>query len=237
MKKAVVITGAGTGIGAASALEFSKSGYFVFLLGRRLEKLQEVATRCQESQTIVCDVADSEQVKKAAAQIRDFSGTVQTLVNNAGIFERKSFEESDDGVWMRQFEINFFGAVRLTRELFPYFKSKKSGYIVNVSSTLGLKPSAETAAYSSSKAAMINWTQSLALSGGPFGIRANCICPGLVDTPIHAPHSLEKLNHLQPLGRVGTPEDLAQSIYFLGTELSSWTTGAVLSVDGGINLT
>jgi NAD(P)-dependent dehydrogenase (short-subunit alcohol dehydrogenase family) len=237
MKKAVVITGAGTGIGAATALEYSKNGYFVFLLGRRLEKLKDVASRCPEAETIVCDVSDASQVKNAAMRILGFSGAVQSLVNNAGIFERHSFEDAGEELWRRQFETNFFGAVNLTREIFPYFKSKKNGYIVNVSSTLGLKPTSDTGAYSASKAAMISWTQSLALEGGPHKIRVNCICPGLVDTPIHRPGSLEKLQNIQPLGRVGTPEDIARAIYFLGSDSSSWTTGAVLSVDGGINLT
>lgn len=246
MKKSVVITGAGTGIGAATALEFSKHGYFVFLLGRRADKLKEVASRCQDAKTFVCDVSNASNVKSVAKQILEISKGVQTLVNNAGIFEMHSFEGGDDKLWLQQFETNFFGAVRMAREFYPHFKERKDGYIVNVSSTLGLSPTAETGAYSASKAAMVNWTQSLALEGGPFNVRVNCICPGLVDTPIHTFHSqtknekiktLENLGKLQPLGRIGTSEEIAKSIFFLGSESSSWTTGAVLSVDGGINLT
>ena len=125
-------------------------------------------------------------------------------------------------------------------------KTGNNNSIVNVSSTLGLKPTADTSAYSASKAAMNNWTQSLALALGSKKIRANCVCPGLVDTPIHSFHSLsipekektlQKLSPMQPLGRVGKSEEIAQSIYFLASEESAWTTGAILSVDGGINIT
>jgi NAD(P)-dependent dehydrogenase (short-subunit alcohol dehydrogenase family) len=234
--KAVVITGAGTGIGEASALEFSKNGYFVFLLGRRLEPLQKVAKLCKEAKAISCDLGKLESVKKAVKEILDSKMEIQTLVNNAGIFERHSFEEGSDELWMEQFNTNLFGAVRITREFFSYFK-KHGGYIVNISSTLGLAPTAETIAYSASKAAMVNWTQGLALAGGSYNIRCNCICPGLVETPIHKDTNLENLKHIQPLGRVGKSEEIAKSVYFLGTDNSSWTTGAVLSVDGGINLT
>lgn len=246
MKKAVVITGAGTGIGAASALEFSNNGYFVFLLGRRPETLNQTATQCKDAKVISCDVSNPESVKKAAREILTIKDVViQTLVNNAGIFIRESQEQDSDETWLNQFNTNLFGAVRLTREFFPYFKQKQNGYIVNVSSTLGLTPTSETIAYSASKAAMNNWTQGLALAGGPFNIRCNCVCPGLVDTPIHSFHSLaeadkkktlDSLKGIQPLGRIGTPEEIAKAVYFLGSENSSWTTGAVLSVDGGINL-
>lgn len=149
-------------------------------------------------------------------------------------------------MWLRQFEVNLMGPVRIARALFPYFKEHGGGSIVNVASTLGMRPTGPTSAYSASKAAMINWTQSLALEGGPAKIRANCVCPGIVDTPIHSFHSLQnlqkeqtlaQLNPLQPLGRIGQPEDVAKAVYFLGSDLSSWTTGSILAVDGGINLT
>lgn len=113
-----------------------------------------------------------------------------------------------------------------------------------MASTLGLKPTANTAAYSAIKAAMINWTYSLAQEGGAFNIRANCICPGIVDTPIHSFHSLpadekeqalKQMTSFQLLSEIGQPEDVAEAAYFLASDLSKWTTASVLSVDGGIN--
>ncbi len=247
MKKAIVITGAGSGIGAATASEFAKAGYFVFLLGRRREALEKVLSSLSgQGKAIPCDLKDPQGVKKTVQEIFNQADVqVTTLVNNAGIFARKDFQDASDELWMDQFNTNLFGAVRITREVFPYFKKFKHGSVVNVSSTLGISPAAGMSAYSASKAAMINWTETLALEGGPLGIRCNCVCPGIVDTPIHAFHSLEKkekedslaqLQGLQPLQRIGTPAEVARAIFFLGDETSSWTTGAVLSVDGGINL-
>ena len=247
MKKAVIVTGAGSGIGEATCLEFAKNGYFIFLLGRRIEALQKVLSHFpNQGLALVCDLKSLASVRSTVQTILNQADVqVTTLVNNAGVYVRKDFEESSDDLWMDQFDTNLFGAVRITREVYPFFKKQKSGSIINVSSTLGLSPSAGVSAYSASKSAMVNWTQTLALEGGPFGIRANCVCPGIVDTPIHAFHKLDEkrksraltlLQELQPLQRIGTSSEIAASIFFLGSEASPWTTGAVLAVDGGINL-
>ena len=247
MKKAVIISGAGSGIGKAAALEFSKQGYFVYLLGRNKEKLEEVAMECRAgARRYSCDLENPGQIHKTCLDILSQQDTdLQILVNNAGVFERQDVFAEDMTVWHRQFTTNLFGAVQLTQGVFPAFKKRGGGSIVNVSSTLGLKTSAQVSAYAASKAAMNSWTQSLALEGGPLKIRANAICPGIVDTPIHSFNKLEakskdkvlnSMNGLQPLGRIGTAEEIAKAIVFLGSEASSWTTGAILSVDGGINL-
>lgn len=247
MKKAALITGAGSGIGAATAIEFSKNGYFIYLMGRNKERLQEVAAKCRSGASIVsCDITDVAALNKRLDEMLTAKiHRIEVVVNNAGIFETHSTEDGSDELWRQQMEVNMLAPVRITRAFFTYFKQQGGGSFVNVSSTLGLRPTANTAAYSASKAAMMNWTQSLALEGGPFNIRANCVCPGLVDTPIHSFHhleeakkqeALENMKSLQPLGRIGTPEDISKTIYFLGSDLSSWTTGAVIAVDGGINL-
>lgn len=246
MKKSVLITGAGSGIGEATAHIFSENQYHVFLLGRNLEKLKNVHSKIPNSTIIVCDITDPDQVdKQIQPLLSNTEYDIQVLINNAGIFKRHTFEEGREELWMEQWATNMLGPVRLTRAIFPYFRQKKKGSIVNVSSTLGLKTIEGTSAYSACKAAMINWTSSLALEGAAHGIRANCVCPGIVDTPIHDFHSLpteqkkkslEAMGRLQPLGRVGTPDEIAYSLFFLGSDFSSWTTGAVLSVDGGINL-
>lgn len=248
MKKAALITGASSGIGAATALEFSKQGYFVYLMGRNKERLQEVALKCRAGASLLsCDLADLAAVDKRLLEVTGHKlYQLQVLVNNAGIYEPGTTEKSTDESWSRQFAVNLMAPIHLTRALIPYFKAQGGGSIVNVSSTLGLRPTADTAAYSASKAALNNWTHSLAQELGSSQIRVNSICPGIVETPIHSFHSkppaekektIQSLNPLQPLGRIGTPEEIAKAIYFLGTEQSSWTTGAILSVDGGINLT
>ena len=247
MKKAVLVTGASSGIGAATAIEFSKQGYFVYLMARNKERLQEVALKCRNGATIVsADLTDPASIDKRMGEMLGAKiHRIECIVNNAGIYETHDTEHGTDEVWLKQFNTNMLGPIRIARAFFPYFKAQGGGSIVNVSSTLGLRPMGPTSAYSAVKAAMVNWTSSLALEGGEFNIRANCVCPGIVDTPIHSFYSLEdakkdevlnKMKSLQPLGRIGTPEDVARAIYFLGSDLSSWTTGAVLSVDGGINL-
>lgn len=247
MKKAVLITGASSGIGQATALEFARQGYFVYLMGRNKERLEETALQCVAGACLLsCDLKYPAQVEKRLQEVYENPlYRLEVLINNAGVFKTHSMEEGSDEIWTEQFETNLLGPVRLTRLLIPYFKKHQRGSIVNVSSTLGLRPSSNTGAYSALKAAMINWTQSLAQEAGAYGVRVNCICPGIVDTPIHSFNSLpdmqkqkvlEQMATLQPLGRIGTPEDLAKSIHFLGSELSAWTTGAVLAVDGGINL-
>lgn len=244
MKKAALITGAGSGIGAATAREFSSQGYFVYLLGRDKEKLQQTALTCRQGASIIgCDLRDAAMVTK---KVQDVLSTplhrIEVVVNNAGTYQTHSTVEGSDDLWNEQFQIHVMGPVRLARMLFPYFQKHGGGSIVNVASTLGLKPTANTSAYSAMKAAMINWTQSLALEGAGSKIRVNCVCPGVTDTPIHAFHShsseekLKNYGSWQPLGRIGTPEEVARAVYFLGSPQSSWTTGAVLAVDGGINL-
>ncbi len=247
MKKAALITGASSGIGAATAIEFARNGYFVFLMGRDKERLQEVALKCRAGASLLsCDLTDTTALSKRLDEmLQSKIYAIEVLVNNAGIYAQHSTENGSDELWLKQFEVNMLAPVRIVRQVLPYLRKHGHGSIVNISSTLGLKPTATTAAYSATKAALINWTQSLALELGPSNIRVNCICPGIVDTPIHSFHglpateknqALEGMKSLQPLGRIGTAEEIAKAAFFLGSDLSSWTTGAVLSVDGGINL-
>jgi NAD(P)-dependent dehydrogenase (short-subunit alcohol dehydrogenase family) len=246
--KTVVITGASSGIGAATAILFSKHGYDVLLLGRNHSKLEEVRLKCNprvQSINLAFDLNEVEKYKDELLAALDKLSPLYCLVNNAGIFQSASIEKEGLDEWYTQFELNLFSAVKLNKIVWPILKKSKGSSIVNISSTLGLKPTSSTAAYSASKAAMINYSIALAQAGAPFYIRVNCICPGIVDTPIHGYKNLpvdeankviSQLNQLQPLNRIGKPEEVANAIYFLGSENSSWTTGSILSVDGGINI-
>lgn len=246
LQKTALVTGAGSGIGAACARELDRAGYLVILVGRDRHKLDTVATSLQRSWVLPADVGDPAQVRDAAREVLSRTDLdVSLLVNNAGVFRRGDAALASDELWNEQLNVNLLGPVRWVRELWPRWRERRAGSVVNVSSTLGVRPTATTAAYSASKAALINWTLALAQEGGPFGIRANAVCPGLVDTPIHDFHglpetekatALAQLAGLQPLGRIGTPEEIARAVVFLGSEASAWTTGSVLHVDGGINL-
>jgi NAD(P)-dependent dehydrogenase (short-subunit alcohol dehydrogenase family) len=244
---AFVVTGAGSGIGKAIAAKLLSEGQHVFGLGRDPKKLQATAKLVTDGRFHFAsvDLAHPEESARTTQEIRKWlsqSGQpLLGLVNNAGIFDRLPFLQTSDAVWERHFNTNLLAPVRITREFYNDLKSAKPSSVLNISSTLGLAPALDTSAYSAIKAAMINWTKGLALEWAPDGIRVNCICPGLVDTPIHPFHTMDASakagpHSAQPLGRMGTPEEIAEAAWFLLSDKSPWTTGAVLAVDGGISL-
>lgn len=244
---AYLVTGAGSGIGQAIAFKLMSEGNHVFGLGRDPKKLETTARLgAANFNSASVDLSRAADVSRACQVIKrwllDQKMPLLGLVNNAGVFDRASFLQTSDAIWEKQFQTNLMSAVRLAREFHEDLKSA-SGSMLNISSTLGLRPVNDTSAYSAIKAAMVNWTKALALEWAPDKIRVNCICPGLVDTPIHAFHGGDDASEarvgahaMQPLKRLGKPEDIAEAAWFLLSEKSSWTTGAVVSVDGGIGL-
>lgn len=244
--KDVLITGAGSGIGKAAAIIFSKNEYRVFLVGRDSGKLEQTQKELSSKSVVVpCDISSASGLEGLKTTLKSHSADISVLVNNAGIYKPASFTAETPEHWLWHFQTNLFAAVNLTSLLWSDLKKNK-GSVVNVSSTLGLRPIAGTGAYSASKAAMNSWTQTLALEGAADGIRVNAICPGLVDTPIHSYHKStdpemmalrKRLDNLQPLGRVGEPDEIASAIYFAATDAAKWMTGALVPVDGGVILT
>lgn len=243
-----IITGAGSGIGRAIAHKIVAQGHQVFGLGRDGKKLEMVAKELGRNfSSASADLSNAHQTSQACGQIRQWLNRggleLRGLVNNAGIFDLLSFNETSDAVWERQFHNNLLSAVRLSREFYAELKASPGSSILNISSNLGIRPIDNTTAYSAIKAAMNNWSLGLAKEWAKDGIRVNCLCPGLVDTPIHAFHSesetseSRKLAHkLVPIGRMGTAVEIAEAAWFLLSESSSWTTGTVLTVDGGLSL-
>lgn len=241
----VIITGASSGIGAEIAKRYAKEGYSLLLLGRNESRLKKVQSECTTAKTeiLAFDLTDIQQQHEALKHQLSKLPNPNVLINNAGIFYQASFTETSPSIWLEQFQVNLFSAVALTQFLWPYFLKNKNSSVLNISSTLGVKPTAHTSAYSAAKAAMINWTLSLAQEGGAYGIRANCICPGIIDTPIHQfsaaqnrEEQFQQMTQYQLLSQVGQPQQIAEAAYFLGSNLSAWTTGSVLHVDGGINI-
>lgn len=247
-----LVSGAGSGIGLAVARRLWSEGFRVLLVGRSKAKLESAAREAPTgmARAFACDVADAASVAALKSALEreasDWLSALDVLVNNAGIYEPADTLTSDDDNWERQFQTNLMGSVRLARLCVPGMRERKRGAVVNVASTLGLKPIASAAAYSASKAAMVNWTQSLALECAPDRVCVNCVAPGLVETPIHpsfygrsdaeGERIRTQMNTMQPLLRVGTPEEIAEAVFYFCRPLSSWTTGATLSVDGGIGL-
>jgi NAD(P)-dependent dehydrogenase (short-subunit alcohol dehydrogenase family) len=246
MKKEVLITGANSGIGKSICQLFVAEGWTVYLVARDKKKLEATQSELKGSTHIFsCDLSDSEQIQNLCSQLQALKSNISVLVNNAGIYQPSLFENETAKNWETQFATNLFGPVQLTRGIWKQLVQNK-GSVVNVSSTLGLRPIERTGAYSASKAALNSWTQTLALEAGPLGVRVNAVCPGLVDTPIHFFHQSEKTEHkalrqqldkMQPLKRMGSSDDIAKAVYFAATDSFSWMTGALIPVDGGISLT
>lgn len=246
MKKIALITGASSGIGRQIAIDLSLKGFECVLLGRDEKKLSEVQAQCLNSKSYVLDLASSEKIDMTSNQILNELSAVKNqhvvLVNNAGIVERASFENTELKSWIKQFQTNLFGPVQFTKNLIPFLGRQKSSRIINISSTLGIKPIADTSAYSSTKAAMNNWTLSLALELAPKKILVSAICPGIIETPIQDFYKTENvslrktLDALQPLGRVGQAQDISKMTVFLSDPSNDWITGAIFPIDGGILL-
>lgn len=255
MKKVVLVTGASKGIGREVARQLKKMGYWIYLHGRNESELLSLQSELnQENSIFKADFMRDQDVTDLIQSVKQSLAQSQAhlcgLVNNAGIFKPQNSLDQNHELWITQFQINLLSSVHLTEGLLPELLqaagSNKNVSIVNIASTLGSKTSSGTGAYGASKAAMIHWTHTLALELGAKGVRANVVCPGLVDTPIHAFHflapkekqaRLNELSQIQPLGRVGAPEDVAGAVCYLMSEQAQWVTGSTLNVDGGINLT
>lgn len=242
--KTVLISGASSGIGHQIAKTFSEKNWNVILVARNKGHLANLSDKLSNSQYFVCDLSEPSQVLSLKEEMDRQNMSLNALINNAGIYRPQSIDDDSDEVWEQHFQTNLMGSVRLTRLCWPQLK-KSQGFIVNISSTLAIRPIANTAAYSALKAAMNNWTLSLALEGAPYQIKVNCICPGIVDTPIHSHYQsqsaedkklYESLQKAQPLGRTGRPQDIAAMAYNLCQDDSQWITGTIINVDGGILL-
>lgn len=229
----IVVTGGSRGIGAATVEQFAKKGHKVFFLyEKEHEKAAAVAAKTGAT-AICCDVSDGEAVKKAFSQIPD----VDILVCNAGICFYGLMSAMPESDWNRIFDVNVKGVYHCVNAATPYFLAKQQGSIVTVSSMWGQVGSSCEVAYSATKGAIIAMTKALAKELGPSGIRVNCVAPGVILTDMCAnvaPEIMDGLAEETPLGRNGTPADVASAIEALAT--APFVTGQVLGVNGGFVL-
>lgn len=235
--KTVLITGASRGIGKAIAKEFAQKGYKVFI---NYNKSKESAISLAEeidAVAVCADISKREEVKKMFDIIREISGGVDVLVNNAGISQIKLFSDITEQDWDEMFGINVKGLYNCTQEAIPYMINKKCGKIINISSMWGLTGASCEVHYSASKAAVIGFTKALAKELGPSGICVNSVAPGVIMTDMCAELSgddIEMLKEETPLGRVGTAEEVAKTVMFLASSESDFITGQVLGINGGM---
>lgn len=237
-----MVTGGGSGIGFSVAKELAAKGAEVCVVGRRPGALDEAVAQLGDGcWAAVCDLARESEVSELSERLRSRWRHLDGLVNNAGIAPMASLRDTQTDVWDHTFAVNVRGPYLLIREALPLLEAASSPAIVNVSSTLAEKAIPGMAAYNASKAALNQLTRSLSLELAPK-IRVNAVMPAVVDTPIHAARGMSaeqvhSMAGLHPIGRVGQPEDVAALICFLLSESSSWMTGTVIPVDGGMMAT
>jgi 3-oxoacyl-(acyl-carrier-protein) reductase len=241
--KRVVITGGSKGIGKEIALTFAKEGADVCVcyrtddgtINETIELLKKAGS--ENPSCVKGDVSDESFAKEVAAFMKETYGGVDILVNNAGI--------NDDGLLMRMkaesfqkvLNTNLSGAFYMTKELSTIMLKQREGHIVNISSVAGVKGNAGQANYSASKAGLIGLTMSAAKELGSKGITVNAVAPGLIDTAMMEALSEEKQSQILSsitVGRVGTPEDVANLVCFLSSDKAAYITGQVIVIDGGL---
>lgn len=240
--KTVLITGSSQGIGAACARRFAVGGYHVMIQYHTHKNEAEALCRelCKagcNAAAFCADIADPLQAEALVHKTLETFGDIDVLVNNAGIALNKMFCDTTDDDWSRILSVNLMGSIYTTRAALPAMVHKKAGHIVNLSSIWGMVGASCEVAYSASKAAIIGFTKALAKELGPSGILVNCVAPGVIQTPMNAAldeETLEALKEETPLMKLGTPEDVAEAVYFLANENNRFITGQVLSPGGGI---
>jgi 2-keto-3-deoxy-L-fuconate dehydrogenase len=231
-----VITGAGSGIGLAT-LEAMRAE------GARVAALDLAPPPAREGVLpLACDVADGASVDAAVARAAAHFGAIDVLVNNAGIGAQGSVEDNPLDEWRRVFDVNVFGMVRASRACLPHLRKSRRPAIVNVASIVSWTGLPKRACYGASKGAVYALTLAMAADHAGEGIRVNCVCPGTVDTPwvgrllSVAPDPAAARANLvarQPIGRLGTAEEIAVAITYLASPAAGYVTGSALQIDGG----
>ena len=245
--KSAVITGAATGIGRTTALLFAREGAHVIVGDLNEEEARRTIEGIEagngEAQFVRTDVSRAEDVEALMEEAAGFMGGIDIIVNNAGAQRSGLVTEFEESDWDLLMAVNpkscFFGA----KYGVPYLRERGGGSIVNMASLAGLKGGPGMTAYSASKGAIVAFTTALAAELAPDRIRVNCMCPGWIDTPFNQPaidfmggrtNQDEVVEQSVPLGRQGSPEEIAPGILFLASDASSYMTGQAMSIDGGV---
>ena len=237
-----VVTGATRGIGFGVAKALSAAGAAVACIGTNAEKLNQSVAEIVEAggsaKAYICDVSKSEDVAAAGKQIlEDFDGKVDILVNNAGITRDMLVRRMTDEQWDDVIAVNLRGPFLVTRALVEAMRKKKYGRIVNISSISGLIGNRGQANYSASKAGVIGFTRTVSKELANRNITVNSIAPGFIETDMTAvldPAIVTEMKNRIPLGRFGAPEDIANAVLYFVSPDSSFVTGQVIAIDGGM---
>ena len=244
--KVALITGAGAGIGLATALAFGKLSFRVVLVDASSENGESAkkifADHGYQSLLYIAQVQESAQVQNIIKDVEKQWGRLDVLVNNAGIYKQGKVHETEDEDWDRIIKVNLSGTFLFTKYSVPLMVKNGGGVIVNVASEAGLVGIMGQVAYNTSKAGVIGFTKSCAVDLASLGIRVNSVCPGTTDTPLvqtairqsaNPQAARRDLEKVRPLNRLGRVEEIASAILFMASDEAGYATGSILSIDGG----
>lgn len=246
--KTVVVTGGAKGIGRAIGLRLAREGANVGILdidkGLASKTVEEIKALNVKATAVECDVTDYAKVKAAVATIHGEFGSVDILINNAGIDKSQFFVDTDEAVWDRFISVNYKSFLNATHACVPYMIDQKSGVIVSLGSDAGRVGNSGEVVYCGTKAAIMASSKALARELARFNIRVNSVSPGPVQTDLlsglhegeKGQKIMEAVAKMIPLKRLGHPEDVADVVAFLVSDDSRYMTGQVLSVDGGLTM-
>ncbi len=244
--KVAIVTGGGTGIGKAIALEFARAGAHVVVASRRMEMIKRAAGEIEalgrQSLAVKTDVIEKEQVDNLVKQTVDQFGRIDILVNNAGGSAAWPFEKISPKGWDIILAINLKGTFLCSQAVGKEMIKQKKGKIINISSVAGVGCSPTIPHYGAAKAGVINLTKTLAVLWGRYNINVNCIAPGLIQTEIVqgalnlSDEEMAERTKLFPIQRIGLPEDIAYGAIYLASDASEYMTGQTLVIDGGVTV-
>ena len=238
MSKTVFVTGGSRGIGRAIAEAFYKNGYNVVINYNKSEnEAKALSEKLPGSLVLKGDISREDDVKYMLDKTISHFGSIDVLVNNAGVSVVSLLSDTTLEEWERLFSVNVTGTFLASKYAAKHMIANHSGRIINISSIWGVSGASCESCYSASKGAIIAFTKALAKELGPSGITVNCVAPGYIDTDMNSDVSecdREAFEAETPLGRIGTPEEVAKTVLFLASDSADFITGQVIGVDGGV---
>lgn len=248
--KVAMVTGAGAGIGRATSLLFAREGAKVAAVDLSADGIQTLVKEIRsvegEAEAIVADVSRAADVEQCVHKALSRFGRIDILFNNAGVVVPGKIHEISEADWDRSMDVNVKSMYLMCRSVVPVFRKQGGGVILNTSSAVVLRTVADRAVYTAAKGAVLALTRSMALDYVKDGIRANCLCPGTVDTPSFQQRmaalggdpvlARKQFEARQPMGRLGTAEEIAEAALYLVSDGAAFVTGGVFPIDGGLSL-